>query len=275
MSNAIQWKGQQAFYLSGTERDDDTLRIEGVSSKSEALLRLVLPTLCITYADMKFANDIGGIQLDWPDAEVYAPKYFDPPVEINGEKEIARLTWIRGAQKVTLGPKETVVEWWGFRSLVIPKLRIGAGKAVPVLLDVPQVTITLEQPFTARILQFADGRHVGGVQVVKRHPDWKPEPSREEYRLWVRTVDVKSRRAVPKARVTLFRWEGGRWPDEGDFVPEADWYTNEMGIVDVPGLPCKGKQMVIVEAGQYQGEKWRFRPLDGQWVRKTVLLVNR
>ena len=273
MSNAIQWKGQQAFYVSGTERADNTLRIAGAAPKTEARLRLVLPTLCITYADMAFANAIGGLQENWPGSAWYGPKYFDPPVEILGEDEIERLSWIRGAQRLTIGPKETVVEWWGHKSLVIPKLRIGAKEPAPALLEVPQVTITLAQPFTAQIMQYADGRHVGGVQVVKHHPDWKPDPSREEYRLWVRAVDAKTRRALPEATVTLFLWEGGRWPGEGDYRLQVKWYTDGMGIVDVPGLPCKGKQMVTVESGRHQPEKWRFRPLDGQWVRHTFLLT--
>jgi hypothetical protein len=273
MSNAIQWKGQQAFYVSGTERDEDTLRIVTAVPQKEALLSLVLPTLCITYADMKFANDIGGRQEDWPDSEVYGPKYFDPPVVISGEEEVSRFTWIRGAQRVTIGPKETLVEWWCFHTLVIPKLRIGPGKAAPTVLDVPPVTITLTQPFSARIMQYADGRHVGGVSVVKHHPDWKPEPGREEYDLWVRTVDAKTRHAVAEAHVVLYLWKGDPWPGMGEFVPEASWYTNGMGIVDVHGLACSGKKMVTIETGRHQPEKWLFRPLPGQRVKRTFLLV--
>ncbi len=78
MSNAIQWKGQQAFYVSGTERADNTLRIAGAAPKTEALLRLVLPTLCITYADMTFANDIGGLQENWPGSAWYGPSTLIP-----------------------------------------------------------------------------------------------------------------------------------------------------------------------------------------------------
>lgn len=275
MSNSIQWKGQQAFYVSGTKRDDNTLRIKGAAPQTEVTLRLELPTLCITYADMAFANDIGGRQRDWPDSADYGPRFFDPPVVISGEQDVERLTWIRGAHQVTIGPERTIIEWWGYKSLVIPKLRIAPGKAASALLDVPGVTVTMTQPFTAQIMQYANGRHVGGVQVVKRHPDWQPEPTdEEEYRLWVRAVAAKERRSIPEALVTLFMWEGGRWPGEGEFIPEAHWYTDEMGIVDVPGLPCKGKQMVTIEAKGFEGEKWRFRPLAGQWVRRTFKLVS-
>lgn len=274
MSNAIQWKGQQAFYVSGTKLDDDTLRIATGVPEKEVLLRLVLPTLCITYADLKFANAIRGHQENYPASEVYGPTFFDPPVVLAGEDEVEKFTWIRGAERVTIGPHETVIEWWGFRALVIPKLRIEAEKPVPALLEVPPVTVTLTQPFSARIMQYANGRHVGGVQLVKRHPDWKPPPVEEEYRLWVRAVDAKSRHAVPEAQVTLFQWDGGPWPGEGEFIPMATWYTDGMGIVDVPGLPCENKQLVLIESGRHEPVKWRFRPLPGQLVKRTFLLVR-
>ena len=41
----------------------------------------------------------------------------------------------------------------------------------------------------------------------------------------------------------------------------------------MPGLPCKGKQMVTIEAEKFEMVKWRFRPLDGQWVRRTFMLA--
>ena len=111
----IQWKGKQAFYIVGTKHDDDTIRIAGTGMK-QVLLCLILPTLCITYADMKFANSIGGIQEDYPDSKVYGPKYFQPEVVLSGEREIEKFTWIRHAEKVTIGPRETKVEWWGWRT---------------------------------------------------------------------------------------------------------------------------------------------------------------
>lgn len=273
MSNPIQWKGEQAFYVSGTERTDNTLRIAGVAPKTEARLHLEFPTLCITYADMAFANAIGGIQANWPDSADYGPKFFDPPVDILGENDIERLTWIRGADLVSIGPDITVIEWWSFKSLVIPKLRIASRKMAKALFQVPGVSIHVNQPFKVPIMQYHDGRHVGGVQIVKPHPDWKPTPIDEEYRLWVRVIDAEKRHAIPEALVTLYTWKGGRWPGEGDFIDEGRWYTDEMGIVDLPGLPCRGKQMVTIEAHGYNGIKWRFRPENGQWVRRTFKLV--
>ena len=55
------WEGKQAIYISGTEHDDDSLCITGVVGKSNierSLASALLPTLCITYADMEFANDM-------------------------------------------------------------------------------------------------------------------------------------------------------------------------------------------------------------------------
>lgn len=176
MSSAIQWKGNQAFYVAGTEHDDDTLRIVVEQHKAEDLLCLVLPTLCITFADMRFANAIGGWQEDYPHSAAYGPAYFTPPVVIQGEEEIEKLTWVRGAHQVVIGPEETRISWYSFHTLVIPKLRIATGEKAEAVLEVPQVTITPTQPFCARIMQYADGRHVGGLQVFKRHPLWQPKP---------------------------------------------------------------------------------------------------
>ena len=272
MSSAIRWEGKQAFYIAGTKHDEDTLRIVVNQRGTEERMQLTLPTLCITYADLKFVNDIGGRQADYPDSAVYGPRYFDPPVVIDGAADVEKYTWIRGAERVTIGPDETVIEWLPWRTLVIPRLRINPKEKAPAVIGVPEVTVTLSQPFVAKALQYADGRHVGGVQFVKRHPDWKPEPAPEEYDLWLRAIDGHSRSAIPEAKVSLFTWEGGKPPTGGKFVLEGYWHTNGMGIVDVTNLPCSDRKVVIVESKPWLPQVWRFRPLPGQKVKRTFKL---
>lgn len=272
-TSPIEWKGKQAFYISGTEHDDDSLRIvaEAGTTNKEILLSLVLPTLCITYADMKFANDIGGVQEEYPDSHVYGSRYFDPPVILNGEEEIRKFTWIRGANRVEIGPKETIISWWSYRILVIPRLRIRSKEKVGAILSVPDVMVTVSEPFIAKIGQYADGRHVGGVQLIKRHPSWKPEPESMKYDLWIRVIDGSSRCAIPKVRVNHFTWDAAIHRG-GGFVKDASWYTNEMGIVNVSGLPCSDKVLVTIDGEPWLTRTWRFRPLSGQKVRRTFRL---
>lgn len=273
MRTPIKWNGTQAYYISGTEHDEDTIRIVADQQGTEEPLKLVLPTLCITYADMEFANKIGGVQEDYPDSAVYGPKYFDPRVVLNGEEEIKKFTWIRGAKRVEIGPEETIIEWHSWHTLVIPRLRIKAKEKVKAVIRTPEVTITESQPFIAKVMQYADGRHVGGVQLTKRHPDWKPEPVPQEYDLWVRVIDGHTRHAIPKVKVNLFTWDSDKKNSgPGEFVLEASWYTDEMGIVDASGLPCSDKKLVIIERRSWLSQTWRFRPLAGQKVKRSFKL---
>lgn len=264
----IRWSGKHVFYIAGTDHDDDTIRIPASHRKDEILYKLLLPTLCITYADMIFANDIGGVQADFPDSKVYGKKYFDPPIELKGEKEIEKYTWIRGAERVIIGPKETIIEWWGWHDLVIPKLRIRAKEKVKTLLSVSDVRINIAEPFVAKVQQYTDGRHVGGIQLTKRHPDWKPEPGPKNYDLFIRVIDGKTRRAIPEARIRLFTWD----EKKRAFITEATYYTNKMGIVDIEDLPCSEKKLVTVVRSPWLTQTWRFRPLPGQKVKSFFQL---
>ncbi len=264
----IRWKGKHVFFIAGTDHDDDTIRIPAGHRKDEIQYKLFLPTLCLTYADMKFANDIGGVQLEYPDSKIYGPKYFDPAVELTGEKEIEKFTWIRGAERVIIGPKETIIEWWGWHDLVIPKLRIRAKEKVRTLLRLSEVRIAINETFVATVRQYADGRHVGGIQVMKRHPDWSPDPEFENYDLFIRVIDGKTRRAIPEVRIKIFTCENEK---EG-FIHEATYYTNKMGVVDVMNLPCSDKKLITVFQSPYLTQTWRFRPLAGQQVKKFFRL---
>ena len=92
-SNPIVWHGQQEFWLAGTDHHEDTLRIESNYSQAQAehTLRLTLPTLCITYANMQFTNAIGGKQENYPSSSKYGPIFFDPPVVITDTEEVEKM----------------------------------------------------------------------------------------------------------------------------------------------------------------------------------------
>lgn len=271
MAEPIAWKGNQAFFVAGTDHEDDALIIDACYQYKDLTLSLVMPTLCITYADQKFANAIGGVQKDYPDSAPYGPGYFNPPVVIDGSEAINKHTWIRGASRVTIGPSETVIEWHAFRRLVIPRLRIKAREKVKVVLGVPEVMISESEPFFTKVMQFSDGRHVGGVYITKRHPKWKPTPEANEYKLWIRAIDGETRRPIVRAKVGLYQW---RMPKDGGggFQLEAVWYTNEMGVVDIRSLPCSDKKLLIMERSPWLPRTWRFRPLPGQDVRQIFRL---
>ncbi len=267
MATTIRWEGRQAFYISGSEHDD-TVRIEAVRQESEDRLVLTLPTLCITYADMAFANAVGGVQENYPTSRAYGPRFFEPPVEINGEAEIEKLTWIEGAERVVIGPEETTVEWWGSRTLVIPRMRVGACEKAAAVAHVKETSIDRDHPFVLETRQYADGRHTGGVRLTKRHPEWQPEPDGRGYDLWVRAVEGESGAAIPEAQVTLFDWDH----DAGRFTPEATWHTDGKGVVDVIGLPCSDRKLLVVRSEGRAPRTWRFRPLPGQPVRQVFRL---
>ncbi len=268
-SDAVTWKGEHIFYINGTGHEDDTLRVRANRAETKKPLSLILPTLCITYADMKFANKIGGIQKAYPESIPYGEKYFKPSVTLSGEKEIERFTWIRGAESVTIGTKRTIISWPSWKTLVIPKLRIRAGEKAEARVNVPEIHLTVDQPFEAKTMQFADGRHIGGVQLVKRHPDWKPVPVDEKYDLWVRIIDGKSRRAIQKAHVTVWDWKTEDDGTHGAFTPAVNLYTDEMGIAQAEGLDCSDKQLLTVEAKQWKNQAHRFRPFPGQKIKRT------
>jgi hypothetical protein len=208
MPSPITWSGEQVVRIVGTGLHEDTLRIRPSGLKQrENRYRLRLPTLCITYADLKFANAIGGEQERWPASAAYGPQFFDPPIVI-GPADIERLTWIRGAERVTIGPKETEIEWFAFRELVVPRLRLGLTDPVEAAVEVVSSVIDVGEELRLDLAQYANGRSIGGVQVAKRHPDWKPPEEPPFYKLWVRVVDADRQHSVPEARLVLSRWDG-------------------------------------------------------------------
>jgi hypothetical protein len=274
MVSPIIWSGKQFFRVVGTELHEDTLRIRSNYKNREYVSRLVLPTLCITYAEMGFQNAIGGTQLRWPDSEVYGPAYFDPPVEINGAAEIERLTWIRGAHRVIIGPKETMIEWYGFRDLVVPRLRISQDQPIEALIEVENAVVEVRPELQINIGQYANGRLIGGVTVEKRHPEWvPPDPEQRGYRLWVRVVDFEKREPLVEAKLAFFHWVAASPtdPSVGEFVLQEEHPTDSSGSVVIePRTPG------ILEAVTLAMEGWRatarvWRALEGQPV--NLLMV--
>jgi hypothetical protein len=131
--------------------------------------------------------------------------------------------------------------------------------------------ITVSQPFVADVLQYTDGRNTGGLQVIKRHPNWKPEQTVEEYSLWVRATDDTKGRPIAKAKVSLFHWVSGT----GNFMLQepSPWYTDDLGVVKVSGLRCSGKSEFCVEREGFQTESFKFLPFPGQKIVRAVHLI--
>ena len=211
MPSPITWSGEQVVRIVGTALHEDTLRIRPSDFKQrENRYRLRLPTLCITYADVKFANDIGGEQERWPASAAYGPQFFDPPIVI-GRADVERLTWIRGAERVTIGPKETEIEWFGIRELVVPRMRLSLTDPIEATVEVVSSVIDVGEELRLDVAQYANGRLIGGVQVAKRHPDWKPPEEPTSYRLWIRVIDADRQQPFRKARLQLSHWDGKRF----------------------------------------------------------------
>lgn len=270
MTTPIVWKGEQSFRVVGTSLHEDTLRVRSNYEKAEAAFRLRLPTLSITYADLKFINAIGGVQARWPDSAVYGPKFFDPPVEINGLDEVERLTWIRGAHRVVIGPGETEIHWFSFRELVIPRLRIGEKDPLEATLVVDHATVHVEPELCIDISQYANGRQIGGVSVVKRHPEWRePRPEKPLYRLWVRAVDFDTGRPMIEAKLAFFRWEEGATAPHGGrgaFVPVEEAWTDGAGWVVLDPRPATSLEAVTLAMDGWRATPKVWRSQDGQTV---------
>lgn len=269
-SNPILWHGQQEFWLVGTDHHEDTLRIESNYSQAQAehTLRLTLPTLCITYANMQFTNAIGGKQENYPASSKYGPIFFDPPVMIADPEEVEKITWIRGAHRVVIGPKETEIEWYMWNALVIPRLRLEKKEPATALLTITDVPISVDKELTIDVMQYADGRNLGGIRVEKRHPNWKPREEPKEYDLWIRVVDGDTMEPIPEAMLNLLRWD----PDmvtpygKGGFHLVEQCYTDENGVIHDPGRSIDELEAVTLSRPGWRAVARCFRPLPGQRV---------
>ena len=229
------WTGEETFRVSGSGLHDDTLLIRPKNPKLEALFSLVLPTLCITYADMNFQNAIGGQQVNYPASQAYGPAYFDPPVVINGEAEIERFTYIRGAEHVEIGPQFTRVRFPSWKELVIPRLRLDEKPPAEAVLSAKNVPVRIDEPLAVLVMQFANGRHVGGVKLEVRHPDYKPVEGEPLYDLWVRVLDASQMQPMTEMPVSIWHWDPS---GAGAFHLDATRYTGEDGSIYAPGRPA-------------------------------------
>jgi len=272
-TTAFEWGGKYQFSITGTGRHEDTLRIESAFQKSESSLTLALPTLCITYADLKFANAIGGVQENYPASAAYGPVYFDPAVEIVGEDEVERLTWIRGAHRVRIDREKTLIEWYPWRTLVIPRLRIERERGARAWLHVDDVPIEVDQPLVIKIKQLADGRHIGGIRMEKRHPKWRPPKPKNEYNLWVRVIDGESHQPLPEARVKVFHWcsNYATGYGTGRFAVADQRYTDGEGVAAFSGRPANEREAVVLDLPGWLATPRAFRPLPGQQARFHLL----
>ncbi len=264
--SAYTWSGVYVFRINGSALHEDTLRVRSNYRKQEQMLKLLLPTLCITYADVKFQNSIGGEQENYPASRAYGPAYFDPPVEIAGERDIEKFTYIRGAERVRIGPRETVIEFPSWKELVIPRLRIDREKPAEAALHVPATGITVDEPLRISALQYADGRHIGGVSLEKRHPNWRPEKIRETYELWLRVIDGSTMQPLPEAMVDILHREP-KAAAPGGFRLDDRRYTGGDGTIHVPERPSGELEAFVVRMPGRRAVVRCLRPLAGQKVR--------
>ena len=265
------WTGKHKFEIKGSGLHEDTLRIVANYRKSERMLKLVLPTLCITYADMAFQNAVGGLQKNYPASRSYGPIYFDPPVELTAD-DIEKYTYIRGAHRVEIGPRETIIEFSCREDLVIPRMRIDElqkAKGAESVLLVDNTKIDIDQPLKIAVKQYADGRHVGGIMVEKRHPKYVQSELKPVYDLWAQVVDGVIQNPLQETLVELWRWDdsAGTTFGSGDFVRESQHYTNSDGIVLVKNLPAEMLWWYIVNKPGWRIAPRCLRPLAQQSVR--------
>jgi hypothetical protein len=265
----ITWKGEYTFRLNGSGFHEDTLRIKSTHRKEEEMLKLFLPTLCITYADVKFQDSIGGSQENFPASQAYGPVYFDPPIEILGEEDIEEYTYIRGAHRVEIGPDRTTIEFSSWKGLVIPRLRLDQKEAVEAALHVPDTHISVDEPLQITALQYADGRHIGGVRLEKRHPDWSPPERKEVYSLWIRVIDGISLQTLPEVMVDILHWDpkASTPLGTGGFRHADRIHTDGHGCIQVSERPSGELEAYVVRHPDSRAVVRCLRPLAGQNVR--------
>lgn len=262
------WSGEHSFEIAGSGMHEDTLRIVQNYQQSERMLTLVLPTLCITYANMEFQNAVGGQQENYPASAAYGPAYFDPPVVLTGS-DIEKYTYIRGAHSVEIGPDRTVIEFPCWKDLVIPRLRIDKAPGAGALLEAGETVIDQQTPLTIYVKQYADGRHVGGITIEKRHPEFVPPEPKAEYDLWIRVIDGVTREALWETLVEVWRWDpkASTPYGDGDFVLEERLYTDGNGVVQLLGLRAQELYWYAVNKPGWRVAPRYLRPLAQQSVR--------
>jgi hypothetical protein len=262
------WSGEHSFEISGSGMHEDTLRIVQNYRETQLMLRLILPTLCVTYADMSFQNSVGGLQHNYPRSAAYGPVYFVPPLVLTGS-DIEKYTYIRGAQRVEIGPDTTIIEFLCWEDLVIPRLRIDRSPGAWARLEVGETRIDLKWALMISVKQYANGRHVGGVTIEKRHPEAIIPDLKPVYDLWIRVIDGMTRDPLQETIVDLWRWDSRiKTPyGLGDFVLDGRHYTNSNGVVQLQDLAAQELQWYTVNMPGWRVAPRCLRPLAEQPVR--------
>jgi len=268
-ATSVTWKGEYAFLLSGSGLHEDTLKIKSNYRKQEQMLKLVLPTLCITYADAKFQDSIGGEQKNYPTSSSYGPVHFDPPIVVTDEEDIERYTYIRGANRVEIGPKDTVIEFPSWKDLVIPRLRLDKKEPARAYIHVPATQITVDEPLEVRVTQYADGRNVGGVSLEKRHPEWHPPKIDEVYSLWIRVIEGFTLNPIPEVMVDILHWDHkvSTPYESGGFRLDERIFTDGKGCIQIPKRPSGEFEAYVVRKPDSRAVVRCLRPMPGQNVR--------
>jgi hypothetical protein len=222
---------------------------------------------------MAFTNAIGGVQENYPDSEKYGKKFFDPPVIINGEQDIETYTWIRGADKVTIGSERTEIEWYAFKKLTIPRLRIDRKKPIEATIQSDPISIDVDTPLKIDVIQFADGRNIGGVRVEKRHPEWRPKKQESRYDLTVHVTDSKTLQPLAEKVVNFFRWsDKGSTPYEvGRLSKTEQRYTDGNGTIHDPARLSDTIEAITAGIPGRASVSRCFRALPGQFVRHEIM----
>jgi hypothetical protein len=127
----------------------------------------------------------------------------------------------------------------------------------------------VDQPLQISVRQYADGRHIGGVRLEKRHPKWQPTVEKQTYDLWLRVIDGISQQPLPEVPVDIRRWDP-KAPTPygvGGFHLDEHKYTNKDGSIYIPGRPSGALEAFIVRLPGHRAVVRCLRPLDGQKVR--------
>lgn len=256
------WTLAHNFWLTTHGEHDDTLEVAAPAGP-EHMFSIALPTLCITYADMTFTNQIGGEQLPYPSSRAYAAK-FTPDITI-AAADVERLTWIRGAVSVTIGAAQTTITWRG-GPLLIPRLRIERGVDVQATIRASRVAVPNRGEVFIDTLHRADGFRIGGLRVTKRGPRWERPKVAETSSLAVQVVDAETGR--PFQEVPVRRREShAKANDRENFVEVDRGSTSHDGWWVQPSIRSDVLNEVTIDRPDLQCEPRRFRALPGEPVR--------
>jgi hypothetical protein len=158
------------------------------------------------------------------------------------------------------------------KDLVIPRLRLDFKEPAEALLTASNVPVHIDQPLSLLVRQFADGRHIGGVNIEVRHPNYEPAELEPKYDLTVRVIDARILQPLIETRVEIWHWDAlGIGPlGEGIFRLDGQDWTGADGSIYAAGRPAEELEAVTACLPGWQVTPRVFRPLTGQPVRVTL-----